>query len=71
MKGVSKEIALPVEISKPVVNPWGKTVMGFEGTAKINRQDWGLTWNKTLDAGGVVVGDEVKLEITIEGIKRD
>lgn len=70
MKGVTKAIALPIEVSGPVKNPWGKTVMGFEGTAKINRKDWGLSWNKVLDNGGVAVGDEVKLEISVEGIKR-
>jgi polyisoprenoid-binding protein YceI len=70
MKGVTKEIAIPVDISGPVLNPWGKTVMGFEGSARINRKDWGITWNKVLDNGGVAVGDEVKLEISVEGIKR-
>ena len=71
MKGVSKEIALPVEVSGPVKNPWGKTVMGFEGTTKINRKDWGLSWNKVLDNGGVALGEEVELEISVEGVKAE
>ncbi len=70
MKGVTKPITLPIELSGPVKNPWGKTVMGFEGSCKINRKDWGITWNKVLDNGGVAVGEDVKLEISVEGIKR-
>jgi polyisoprenoid-binding protein YceI len=70
IRGVAKEIAIPVEVNGPVVNPWGATVIGFTGSAKINRKDFGLTWNKALDKGGVAVGDEVKLDLAVEAIKR-
>lgn len=47
-------------------DPWGNTKSGLTATSKINRQDWGLSWNKALDEGGVVVGDEVIIEIDVE-----
>jgi len=69
MRGVTKEIALPVKISGPVTHPFsGKNVLAIEGSAKINRQDWGVSWSKTMDSGGLVVSDDVTLEISIEGI---
>ena len=49
-----------------VKNPWGKEVRGAKLTGKIKRSDFGLSWNKTLDQGGVVVGDEVELDIKLE-----
>lgn len=67
--GVTKEITLPVTVSGPVKDPWGNDRMGLEGSAKINRKDFGLVWNKALDSGGVVVSDEVKLEISLEATK--
>ena len=66
IRGVTKPSVLKVEgPSAPVKDPWGKTKRGFTATTKINRKDFGVSWNKTLDGGGVVVGDDVK--ITIEG----
>lgn len=70
IRGVTKEIALPVEVSGPITDPWGNVRIGFEGATTINRQDFGVSWNKVLDAGGVVVGDDVKVEISFEGIKK-
>lgn len=70
MKGVTKEIALPVTFHGPITDPWGNVRAGFEGSTTINRQDWGISWSKNLDGGGLVVSDEVKLEISIEGIKK-
>jgi len=66
IRGMTKEIALPVEISGPVKNPFGGTVMGIAGEIVINRQDYGVSWNKALDTGGFVVDDKVKLVIEIE-----
>ncbi len=66
IRGVTKTSVLAVEgPTAPIKDPWGKTKRGFTATTKINRKDFGVSWNKTLDGGGVVVGDEVKL--TIEG----
>jgi polyisoprenoid-binding protein YceI len=70
MKGVTKEIRLPVELSGPVTDPWGNERIGISGSTEINRQDFGITWSKTLDGGGLVVGDIVKLLIEAEGIKQ-
>ena len=70
IKGVTKSVSIPVSVNGPITDPWGNTRYGFEGATKVNRQDWGLTWNKTMDAGGVVVGDEVRIEISVEGIQK-
>jgi polyisoprenoid-binding protein YceI len=71
MRGVTKEIELPFTISGPVANPWGKTVIAVAASTEINRQDFGVSWNKTLDAGGVLVGDTVKIEIEAEAQKQE
>lgn len=64
--GVTKSVTLDGTLSKPIKSPWGKDVRGAEMKGKINRSDFGLTWNKTLDGGGVVVGNEVTLDIAVE-----
>lgn len=66
LRGVSKEITLDVEYGGSVVDPWGNTKVGFEINGKINRKDFGLTWNAPIEAGGVVVSEEVKLHINAE-----
>ncbi len=53
-----------------IKDPWGKTRAGAQATATINRKDFGLVWNQTLDAGGVAVGDEVAITIDVEATKR-
>jgi polyisoprenoid-binding protein YceI len=68
MKGVTKSIKLELENGGTVTDPWGKQRAGFELEGKINRKDFGITWNKVLETGGVAVGEEVKLKIAIEGI---
>jgi len=70
MKGVSKKIELDYEAGGTIVNPWGKHVAGFSLYGKIKRSDFGITWNKVLEAGGVAVSDIVKLEIEVEGFKQ-
>jgi polyisoprenoid-binding protein YceI len=64
--GVTKPIELEVEFNGTVKDPWGGTRAGFTLEGKINRKDFGLTWNKALEAGGVLVGDKVKLHIELE-----
>jgi polyisoprenoid-binding protein YceI len=67
MRGVTKPVTLMVEpLSAAVKNPWGQTVRGVSATGKLSRKDWGLTWNKALETGGMVVGDEVTLIIDAE-----
>lgn len=68
--GVTKSVALDVEAPlKTVKDPWGNTRIGFSATTKIKREDFGLTWNKALEAGGVLVGSEVTINIDAEFIK--
>lgn len=71
MRGVTKEIALPVLVSGPVKDMSGNMRAGFEGAARINRQDWGVSWSKTMDGGGLVVGDDVRLLINVEGVRAE
>lgn len=66
IRDMTKPVTLDVTLSDPMTNPWGKTVRGVEATGKLNRHEFGLNWNKTLDKGGVLVSDEVKLEISGE-----
>ena len=69
--GVTKEVVLNVEgPSKEAKDPWGNIKSGAEATTKVNRKDFGLTWNKALETGGVVVGDEVSLTIDVELLKK-
>lgn len=70
MKGVTKEIAIPVTMHGPITDPWGNVRAGFEGSVTINRQDWGISWSKSMDGGGLVVSDEVKIELSVEGVKK-
>lgn len=69
IKGVSKEIELPFTVNGVIKDPWGNTKLGAEASTAINRQDFGITWNKSLDGGGVVVSDEVKIQLDIEAGK--
>lgn len=66
--GVTKKIVLEGEYLGSAKDPKGNQRAGFTATAKISRGDFGLMWNQLLDAGGVVVGEEVKLLIEVEGI---
>lgn len=71
LRGVTKEVTVDVEgPTAEVKDPWGKMRRGATGTAKINRKDFGITWNRVMDAGGVVVGDEVNLSVDVELIKK-
>ena len=67
IKGVTKTVTLPLEVSGPIKNPMGgDQVIGASGQLKINRQDYGVSWNKQMDQGGYVVGDDVTININIE-----
>lgn len=70
MKGITKKVTFNgVHIGKSIKSPWGTTNTGFAVTGVVNRQEFGVSWNKSLDAGGVVVGDLVKISCQIELIK--
>ncbi|HLU34292.1 MAG TPA: YceI family protein [Thermomicrobiales bacterium] len=66
MNGVTKEVVLDAEFTGKGVSPMGPTVYGFSATTTLNRKDFGMNWNAALEAGGVLVSDEVKIEIEIE-----
>ncbi|MDH5638707.1 MAG: YceI family protein [Nitrospinota bacterium] len=70
IKGVTKPVKLMGEMVGKVKDPYGNTRAGFTATGKINRKDFGVNFHKLLEAGGLVVGDEVKLLLEIEGIER-
>jgi polyisoprenoid-binding protein YceI len=66
LHGVTKNVTLDAEISDAVKNPWGKMVRSVKLGGKIKRGDFDLKWNKALEAGGVLVGDDVTLDIQVE-----
>lgn len=66
IRGVTREVPLAVALTGQAKDPWGNQKMAFEATAKINRTDFGLTWNAALEAGGVLVGEEVKISIDVQ-----
>jgi polyisoprenoid-binding protein YceI len=69
MRGVTKEIGIPFELAGTVVDPYGNTRLGLSARTSLNRQDYGVSWSKKLDAGGLVVGDEVEIVIDVEAVK--
>ena len=70
--GVTKPVVLDVDGPTPEVkDPWGNSRIGISASTKINRADFGLTWNKALEAGGVLVGDEVAIALEIEFVKKN
>jgi len=69
MHGVTKPVTLKGEHTQPVTDPWGNQRSALAVTAKINRKDWGLHYNQALEAGGLVVGEEVKLNVEFEAVE--
>ena len=70
LKNVTKNIVLDTEYSGLMTDPWGRTKAGLSISGKINRKDFGLTWNAALETGGVLVGEEIKLASEIQFIKQ-
>jgi len=71
IRGTTREVTLSVdELTPAIKDPWGNTRRGATASAEINRKDFGLTWNKALETGGVVVGDEVRIALGIELIRK-
>ena len=68
--GVTRHVTFHVEgPGTPAKDPWGNTRLGLSATAKINRKDFGLTWNATLETGGILVGEEVNITLDIQLIR--
>lgn len=70
MHGVTKSVALDVEFAGIGQDPWGGTRAGFSIKGRINRKEWGLNWNAALEAGGVLVGEEVTLALDVQLVKQ-
>lgn len=70
IKDVTKEVALAVEYAGQSKSPWGTVSAGFSAHTKINRKEWGLVWNVALETGGMLVGEEVSINIELELVKQ-
>ena len=71
LHGVTREITVDLEGPTPEIkDPWGNFRRGATGTAKIDRRDFGITWNKALDTGGLVVGNEVGIQVDVEWVRK-
>ncbi|MHB0970373.1 MAG: YceI family protein [Thermoanaerobaculia bacterium] len=70
MHGVAKQIVIPVEYFGAVRDPWGNDKAGFSARITLDRKDYNLTWNKALDNGGVLLGDDVDVVINLEAAKK-
>ncbi|HKB99436.1 MAG TPA: YceI family protein [Terriglobales bacterium] len=70
IRGVTRNVVFEVEgPSVPTKDPWGNTRIGLSATTRINRKDFGLTWNAALETGGILVGDEVAITLDVEFVK--
>jgi len=70
LHGVSKPVVLDVEIHGEGKDPWGNLRSGFTATTKINRKDFGLTWNQAVETGQLLVGEDVEISLEVEGIAK-
>ncbi len=68
IKGITKEVTLKGGFAGTATDPWGNKRAGFEATGEIDRKDFGLTWNKALETGGVLVGDKITLGLEVEAV---
>jgi polyisoprenoid-binding protein YceI len=69
MHGVTKAVTLPVQFLGAGKDPWGNEKMGFELSTTLDRKDYGIVWNKALDQGGFLLGDEVWVTLEIEAVR--
>ena len=70
VKGVAQPVSLAVEEAGRVTDPWGNVRAVFSAKGSVSRKDFGLTWNQALETGGVMVGDQIEIEIEIETVKQ-
>jgi len=68
LHGITKEVTLNAEFHGEGKDPWGNRRVSFSAETKLNRKDFNLTWNQALEAGGFILGDDVKVEIEVEAI---
>jgi len=70
IRGITREIELPVEFLGVSTAPWGSEVAGFSAAIELDREDFGMTWNAALETGGVVVSKKLKVEIEVEAVRQ-
>jgi polyisoprenoid-binding protein YceI len=70
LHGVTRPVVLDTQVTASAKDPWGNTRRGLHATTKVNREDYGLKWNQALEAGGVLVGNEVSIAIDGEMIQK-
>jgi polyisoprenoid-binding protein YceI len=68
LKGVTRPVALAVEYLGHVRDPWGNDRIVFSARGRVNREDWGVTWNMPLEAGGLLVSKEIELTLEVEAV---
>ncbi len=70
IRDITKPVELKAEYSGLVVDPWGQTKIGFEAEGKVKRKEFGLSWDAVTEAGGIVVSDEVKIQLNVQFVKQ-
>lgn len=70
MHGQTHPVTLDLVLNGEITDPWGSQRAGFSATGKINRKDWGLSYGKVLEGGGLMIGNDVKISLEIEGVKK-
>jgi len=70
IRGVTREVTLETTNEGSTKDPWGGDRIAFSATTKIDRRDFGLTWNQAIEAGGVLVGNDVKISIDVQAVKQ-
>lgn len=70
MHGVTREVTFAGTMEGQGKDPWGNERFGLSAEAKVNRKDWGLVWNVALETGGILVGEDVKISVSLEAIKQ-
>jgi polyisoprenoid-binding protein YceI len=71
IRGVTNPVTIDFEYTGAATDPFGNNRVGFEAKTEVNRKDWGINWNATLDAGGVMIGDKVTLDFDVSAIRTD
>lgn len=66
IKGITREVVLDVDVEGFQKDPWGNQKAGFSASARVNRKDFGLTWNAALETGGVLVGEDIKIALDVQ-----
>jgi polyisoprenoid-binding protein YceI len=69
IRGTTMEVTLDAQFEGIGTDPWGGTRAGARATAKIDRRDWGLKWNQALETGGILVANEVRIEVEVQAVK--